>query len=150
MELKITEDKENKLFNRREVKGVVESNATPSRPDMTKLLSEKFSVPSENIKIKQIKGKFGARIFDIEANIYSSKEEKDSIELKKKKDAEAEKSAVEEKPAEETQSQPEKKEETKQEQEKKPEEVKEEKKEEEIEEGPKEEEKKEENNQEPQ
>lgn len=139
MKLKITEEKENKLFNRKEVKGFVESEVTPSRPDVTKLLSEKFSVPSENIKIKKIMGKFGARIFDIGANIYSSREEKDSIELKKKKDIETEKKTKEaekpepvearespaEKPAEESQSQPEQKEKTEQEQEKKPEETKE-------------------------
>jgi len=123
MELKITEEKENKLFNRKEVKGFVESNVTPSRPDVTKLLSEKFLVPFENIKIKKIMGKFGSKTFDAEANIYSSKEEKDSIELKKKKDIEtekkmketeeaaksvdSEKAAAIEKPAEEAQLQPE-------------------------------------------
>ncbi len=141
MELKITEEKENKLFNRREIKGSLESNATPSRQDTSKLLAEKFSVPPENIKIKKITGKFGSRTFDIEANIYSSEQEKDSIELKKKKDsraekkteeteetpktAEAEKQASAEKPAEETRQQS-KQEETKPETEKKPEEKKEE------------------------
>jgi len=139
MELKITEEKENKLFNRKEVKGFVESEVTPSRPDVTKLLSEKFSVPFENIKIKKIMGKFGSKTFDIGANIYSSKEEKDSIELKKKKDIETEKKMKEteepansveakkaeaiEKPAEEVQSQPEQqKEKTEQKQEEKQEE----------------------------
>lgn len=136
MKLKITEEKENKLFNRKEIEGFIESDATPSRQDVAKLLAEKFSVPAENIKIKKITGKFGAKVFDIEANIYSSKEEKDSIELKKKKDGGAEKKADETEEAakpEEAQPQSEQKE---AEPETKPEEVKEEK--------PQEEEKKEE------
>ncbi len=108
MELKITEEKENELFNRKEIKGVVESKVTPSRQDVAKLLAEKFSVPSENIKIKGITGKFGTRIFDIEANIYSSKEEKDSIELKKKKDMPEKEIKIEKKSGETEKPSPEK------------------------------------------
>jgi len=110
MELKITEEKDNKLFGRKEVKGFVEAEVTPSRQNVTAALSEKFSAPVENIKIKKILGKFGAKIFDVEANIYSSKKEKDNIELKKKKDMAQKKpeakeeSAESEKPPEEVQS----------------------------------------------
>ena len=86
MELKINEERENLLFNRKEIKGYIKSEISPSRVEVSKLLSEKFSVPAENIKIKGINGKFGTRIFDIEANIYSSKKDKDEIELKKKKE----------------------------------------------------------------
>jgi ribosomal protein S24E len=135
MELIITKEKENKLFNRKEIRGSAESDATPSRQDIAKLLAEKFSVPPENIKIKKITGKFGSRIFDIEANIYSSKQEKDSIELKKKKDTKNEKPESAEKTAEETRQQPEQKE-AKPEPEQKPEEKpdKEEQKEKNVEE----------------
>ncbi|MFH1310895.1 MAG: hypothetical protein ABIH65_00635 [Nanoarchaeota archaeon] len=86
MELKINEERENLLFNRKEIKGYIKSEISPSRVEVSKLLSEKFSVPAENIKIKGINGKFGTRIFDIEANIYSSQKDKDEIELKKKKE----------------------------------------------------------------
>jgi len=99
MTLKITEEKENALFNRKEIKGFIDSEVVPSRIETSKILSEKFKVPWENIKIKKIVGKFGSKTFSVEANIYSSKQDKDSIELKKKKE-EPEKKATEEKPAE--------------------------------------------------
>ncbi len=99
MTLKITEEKENALFNRKEIKGFIDSEIVPSRAETSKILSEKFKVPLENIKIKKIVGKFGSKTFSVEANIYSSKQDKDSIELKKKKE-EPEKKATEEKPAE--------------------------------------------------
>jgi len=91
MQFKIISDIENPLFGRREIEGEIKGEITPSRADVAKLLSEKFSVPVENIKIRTILGKFGLKIFVINANIYSSKEDKDKIEIKKKKDAEAEK-----------------------------------------------------------
>ena len=87
MTLKIIEEKENQLFGRKEIKAALESDITPSRTQILELLSEKFGVPKENIKIKGIRGNFGTNGFSIEANIYNSKEEKDFVELKKKKEA---------------------------------------------------------------
>ncbi len=86
MELKVTEEKENALFGRKEIKGHVRSEISPSKAEISRLLSEKFLMPVENIKIKEIKGKFGTKIFNIEANVYSLKKDKDEIELKKKKE----------------------------------------------------------------
>jgi ribosomal protein S24E len=86
MTIKITEEKENKLFHRKEIKGTLESEITPNRANVLELLSKQFSVPIENIKIKIIKGNFGRNVFNIEANVYSSHEEKDLVELKKKKE----------------------------------------------------------------
>jgi len=94
MEFKITEEKENLLFDRKEIKGFIGSEIVPSRAETLKILSKKFKVPLENIKIKKIAGKFGSKIFNITANIYSSEQDKDSIELKKKKET-PEKKAVE-------------------------------------------------------
>lgn len=95
MGFKITEEKENALFNRKEIKGFVESEVVPSRAETLKILSEKFKVPLENIKIKKIAGKFGSKTFNVEANIYSSEQDKDSIELKKKKEKKPEKKETE-------------------------------------------------------
>jgi len=86
MELNITNETENLLFDRREIYGNIKANSTPSRIEVTKALAEKFSTSEENIKIKKIEGKFGAQTFDVEANIYTSKENKDKVEIKKKKD----------------------------------------------------------------
>ncbi len=101
MQLKITEEKENALFNRKEVKGFIEAEIVPSRVETSKILAEKFKVPWENIKIKKIVGKFGSKTFSVEANIYSSEQDKDSIELKKKKEK-APEEITEEKATEET------------------------------------------------
>ena len=88
---KILTERENPLFKRREIKASVEAEVTPSRVDTEKLISEKFSTQTENIKIKKISGKFGSKTFTITTNIYNSKEDKDNTELKSKKDIEAEK-----------------------------------------------------------
>lgn len=82
---KILEEKENHLFNRKEIKLSVEAEVTPSNSEVEKFISEKLSVPVENIKIKKISGKFGSKTFTIIINIYNSKEDKDRKELKIKK-----------------------------------------------------------------
>ena len=99
MTLKILEEKHNPLFRRKEIKAALDSETTPSRSHILELLSKKFETPKENIKIKAIRGNFGIKNFSIEANIYHSKEEKEMVELKKKKetrpsDAELRKEAV--------------------------------------------------------
>ena len=86
MTLNVIHERENPLFKRKEVKVSVHSEKSPSRDEASKILSDKFSVPASHIKIKNIRGSFGSRTFDIEANLYTSEKEKDSIELKKKKE----------------------------------------------------------------
>ena len=96
MEIKILEEKENQLFNRKELQLEIESVATPSHVEIQKLISEKFSVDSEKIKINKIEGKFGSQKFLIIVKIYNSKEDKDNFEIKTKKQREAEKKEAEE------------------------------------------------------
>lgn len=86
MTLKILEEKNNPLFRRKEIKASLKSEITPSRSHILELLSKKFEIPKENIKIKGIRGNFGVKDFSIEANIYHSREEKEAVELKKKKE----------------------------------------------------------------
>ena len=95
MEIKINEENENSLFDRKEILGIIQFEKTPSRNEVLQTLSLKYSVPAENIKIKKISGKFGKKIFEIKANIYTSKKRKDEIELKKKKEKESEKKSLE-------------------------------------------------------
>ena len=83
-EIKILEEIKNPLFKRKEVKLIISSLLTPNMEDSEKLISEKFSVPEENIQIKGINGKFGSNTFLISANVYSSKEDKEKIEPKQK------------------------------------------------------------------
>ena len=100
MELKIISEKQNALFNRKEIVAEVEAEVTPSNAEIKKLLYEKFSAPSENIRIQRIEGKFGVKIFTISANIYSSKEDLQKIEYFSKKEIERMKQESE-RPAEE-------------------------------------------------
>ncbi len=86
MTLKILEEKDNALFGRKEIRAALDSEITPSRSHVLELLSKKFSVPVENVKIKGIRGNFGVKSFAVEANIYVSEEIKNSVELKKKKE----------------------------------------------------------------
>ena len=87
MELEIISEKENHLFNRREIQLNIKAETTPNRENVRKLISEKFSTPVENIKIKKILGKFGSKIFIITANIYASEEDKNKTESKSRKKA---------------------------------------------------------------
>ena len=96
MDLKIIEEKANPLFNRIEFQFKVQAKIVPSRTEIGKLISEKFSTPLENIEIKKISGKFGSNTFDIRTFIYKSKEDRMSTESKPK-------ILVEEKPKEEIQ-----------------------------------------------
>jgi len=89
--LKVINEKENPLFGRKEIKIEIKSEITPKKTDVSKLISEKFSSKPENILVKKIAGKFGSKNFTVSANIYNSKKERDEIELRSKKDIEADK-----------------------------------------------------------
>ena len=102
MELKITQETQNPLFKRKEIIATINSDITPSKSDVEKKLSEKFSTESENISIKNIKGKFGSKDFQIQASIYENPKDKNSTELKTKKQRDAEKKAFQEAPKEES------------------------------------------------
>lgn len=85
IDTKIIQDKDNSLLNRKEIKILVGGEITPSKNEAEKILSKKFSKPVENIALKRVKGKFGRDTFLIEANIYSSEEDKNKTEPKPKK-----------------------------------------------------------------
>jgi ribosomal protein S24E len=90
MKLEIINQKENPLFKRKEIEAEVEAEVTPNKREIQKLISEKFSTAPEAVKIKGIHGKFGSKLFRIEANVYSSAEDKEKTEPKIKKKIEAE------------------------------------------------------------
>ena len=96
MQIKNKKETKNPLFNRNEILLEVESESTPSHTEVKELISKEFSTPEDSMKVKAIKGSFGSKIFNIEANLYHSKQEMDKIEFKTKKEIEAEKKALEE------------------------------------------------------
>lgn len=95
-ELNILSQEKNSLFDRKEVQAIIKSGITPNKLDLIKALAKKLSTQEDNIKIKSVTSKFGSDSFDIRANVYSSKEDKNNTEKKTKKEIEAEKKAAEE------------------------------------------------------
>jgi len=95
MEIKIINEQQNPLFNRKEIQGEIKSDIVPSKQEVINNLSKKYSVPANAIRILNIKGKFGTKDFNMRANIYSSQEERDNVEklTKKEKESEAKTSA---------------------------------------------------------
>jgi ribosomal protein S24E len=93
METKIIEQKENPLFNRKEIILEVSSTSSPKNDEASEMVSKQFSVPAEQIQIKGIYGKFGTQKFKIIANVYNSIADKEKTEVKTKKQREAEKKA---------------------------------------------------------
>ncbi len=89
MTLHIISEKSNPIFARKEVSAFINSEKSPSREEVIKLLSEKFSSSPDKIRIKKINGKFGSKKFNIEASVYSSAEERSTVELKRKKEGKA-------------------------------------------------------------
>ncbi len=83
--MKILTQKENPLFNRKEIEVSIETLVAPKISDAEAFIAKEFSSQQENVKIKKVKGRFGSNSFIISASIYSSKEDKDKIEPKSKK-----------------------------------------------------------------
>jgi ribosomal protein S24E len=84
--LTILKEKKNPVFDRKEIEVNVRMDISPKIKEAEELIGKEFSANPENVKVKKIKGRFGSRSFVITANIYSSKEEKDKIETKTKKE----------------------------------------------------------------
>jgi len=122
-ELKIIEEIENALFKRKEIQANLDADTVPKNLEVAQLLADKFSVPLENVAIKNILGKFGSKIFNVTANIYESKEAMETTEPKHNRPTPAEiptepetpaaAPVAEEKPAEEKPKEEEKKSEEK-------------------------------------
>ncbi|RLG12440.1 hypothetical protein DRN73_02530 [Candidatus Pacearchaeota archaeon] len=86
MNINIIKEEQSPLFNRKEIYGIIAENVIPSKKDVAEFLSKKYSVPIDAIRILMIKGKFGTKEFEINANIYSSKEERDNLEKMSEKE----------------------------------------------------------------
>jgi ribosomal protein S24E len=89
--------KENPLFNRKEIEILVETKVAPKTSETEEFIAKEFSTSNENVKVKKIKGRFGSTNFTVTANIYNSKEDKDKIEPKSKKEKKAAEAKLEEK-----------------------------------------------------
>jgi ribosomal protein S24E len=99
-ELKIIQETENPLFKRKEILADWTDNTLPKATDVAQTLSEKFSVPLENVALKNIIGKFGSKTFEVQANIYENQEELNKTEPKHNRPAPKEEPKAEAAPAE--------------------------------------------------
>jgi len=113
MELKIIKEKQNPLFNRKEIKASLISNSAPQRQEVIKSLSEKYSIPVDALRVLTIKGSFGTKEFIIKAHIYSSNQEREKYEKLTKKEKELEEKLKAPVPKEEPKEAPEEKKEEK-------------------------------------
>ena len=86
-EFKISKEIKNPLFGRTEIEMLIELDSTPTKKQVIDFLSKKFSSSENCIYVESIKGKFGSPQFKIIARVYSSEEEKNSVEIKSKKQA---------------------------------------------------------------
>jgi ribosomal protein S24E len=85
--MKILENKQNFLLNRKEIKLVVTSEKNPSYEEAIAIVGKEIKTVPENIVIKQVKGKFGRDTFLIVAYVYHSADDKVKFEPKAKKAA---------------------------------------------------------------
>lgn len=88
-EVKILNQRENPLFNRKEVELLIMNEVTPKNREAEEIVAKEFSSDVENVKIKKISGYYGLNKFKISANIYKSKEYKNKIEIKPSKEKKA-------------------------------------------------------------
>lgn len=89
-EIKLIKQKENPLFDRKEIEIEVHADSAPQKKETFEFLAKKFSAPAENIRIKKISGKFGTNNFFITAHIYKNKNSKFAVEFYSKKQKEKE------------------------------------------------------------
>lgn len=94
-DVKVVSEIENPLFKRKEVELSLSSSVAPSKSEIDKLLSEKYSSIPDKIRIKKIIGNFGSNKFKITANIYKTKEDMFETERFSKKEKEKIKKAQE-------------------------------------------------------
>ncbi|MEK6850500.1 MAG: hypothetical protein AABX85_02915 [Nanoarchaeota archaeon] len=82
--MKVITDFRNDLLKRREVKVIVESQSNLGFQNSLSTTAQQFKAKEEVIVVKAVKSKFGRNTFLIEAYIYDSVKDKDSIEPRKK------------------------------------------------------------------
>lgn len=95
MELKNIKENKNLVFDRKEVEVIVSAASSPSNKEVAAFLSKKLNVSEDALKINGIYGQFGSKEFKILANVYKSKEDKNKVERKTKKEVEQEKKDAE-------------------------------------------------------
>jgi len=82
--MNITRDFKNNLLKRREVFAVVENNVNPGFEKVREKIASHFEVDKDLVIVKNLKSKFGSHLFEINALIYDSLQDKEMIEPRPK------------------------------------------------------------------
>lgn len=84
MELKITNDNENKLLGRREISAYATyPDKTPTKEEVKEELCKRLSLDPALVEVREIKQQYGLRVSDITAFSYANKETMEKL-LKKR------------------------------------------------------------------
>ncbi len=104
MNIKILEEKDNELLNRKEILAEVDSmDKTPSNKELQTELAKKFNTKENLVVVKQINQIYGKRTSKVIANIYKDEASLKKLEIikeEKKEEKPAEQVPAEQKPAE--------------------------------------------------
>ncbi len=73
-------------MGRKELVLKIKKETLPTQSEIKKSVSEKYSADLKHIKIKNISAKYGTKDFSANVYVYKSEDEKNQIEIKKKKD----------------------------------------------------------------
>jgi small subunit ribosomal protein S24e len=88
MQLKITEKREEELLSRTAIKlHIIFDKATPSKEELKKAIASELKADENLVVVKDIYTEFGNSEADVNAYVYTSKEEMQKIEPKPKKKA---------------------------------------------------------------
>ncbi len=75
MDIKITNDSENKMLGRREISAsATYADKTPTREEIRQELCKKLGLDPQLVEIREIRQQYGLRVSDVTAYSYSSKD----------------------------------------------------------------------------
>ena len=83
--MEIHEEFRNDLLKRTEIRGVVSSDGNLGKANALKAVVEAMKVNEEQVLLRSLKNNFGTNEFWIEAFVYDSLEDKNSVERQKVK-----------------------------------------------------------------
>ncbi len=94
--MQVLENKKNMLLNREELVATIQSEKTPSKIEILKIIANQLKKHEDQIVVEKIEGNFGNHEFLIKAKIYDDVKTKDKYEVvprkvKKKRAEEAKK-----------------------------------------------------------
>jgi ribosomal protein S24E len=84
MELKKVSEKENPLFDRKEVVFTASASPTPSRDKVAEAVSVACKCAKDHVVVDKVGQKFGTKVVEIHAKVYKSAEAAAKVEQKYK------------------------------------------------------------------